>query len=122
MSLLDRLIGRVAARLRSRRGRVLGGVGADGLLVTDEAGERRYRWDEVERVVAASSAGWIGETIFLAIALAGEDTLVVSETNAHWSALVDAIATRLPGAEPPAEWQLRLLATPDHPLGIYQRR
>lgn len=122
MSLLDRLIGGAVARLPSRRqGVVLGGVGVDGLFVTSRAGERRFLWDEVERVVAASSAGYVGDTAFLVIAFADGETLVVPETDRHWSTLIDAVATRLPGTEPLAQWQLRLMAAPDLPLELYQR-
>lgn len=122
MSLLDRLIARAVARLPSRQQEVvLSGVEVDGLYVTSRLGERSFGWGEVARVVAASSAEYVGDTILIVIAFADGTTLVVPETDPHWSALVDAVATRLPSVEPLAQWQLRLMATPELPLELYKR-
>lgn len=124
MKLLDRLIRRAVTSLPSRRGPVLSGVGADGLLVRNAGNDRRYGWSEVERVVAANGVEVIGNTVFLVMALSDGVTLIVPETDAHWRELVNAIAASLPfpGTVKLAEWQLSLLAAPDESLELYQRQ
>ncbi len=100
---------------------MLSGVGADGLCVRHEGGERRSAWDEVDRVVAANAVELVGDNVVLALALRDGCTLVVPETDAHWPALVDAVTVQLGTAISPTEWRLRLLAAPDEAVELYRR-
>lgn len=120
MNLLDRLIGRAVGRLPSRRRSSLVGVEVGGLLIANEAVERRRRWEEIKRVSAMNVAGYVGETALLAIEFTDGTVLVVPETDEQWNELTEALF-RLPGAQAATDWRLRLLAAPSDTVDVYRR-
>jgi hypothetical protein len=92
------------------------------LIVNGSTGGRHVPWSAVQRIVAASSAGFVGDTRLLLMEFADGDNLMVSEIDPHWSALVAAIETAFPDTGLSVSWQLRLMAAPDQPVEIYRRQ
>lgn len=95
-------------------------VAIDALILDGSAGERRVAWGAIQRIMAVSSVGYVGDTTLLIIELADGDTFVVHDAEAHQPALVAAIDA-LPGAVSSLVWRLHLMAEPEVPLEVYRR-
>jgi hypothetical protein len=99
----------------------LSGVAAGGLIVDGSAGERRVPWSAIQRIMAASSAGYVRDTMLLIIELSDGRIFIVRDADPHQPALVAALDTALPGTVSSAVWQLRLMAAPEVPVEVYRR-
>lgn len=123
MLIVDRINRAVLKLIRRRAGTPeLGSIRFDDVAVQlhqPDHLEWSIAWSDVERVTAFSSAGFIGDTIMLAIEAASARKLL-TEDHPCWRELVEALPEHLRGAEPFASWAVRLIANAQ-PVVVFER-
>ena len=79
------------------------------------------QWSEIRRVTAFRSAGFLGESLVLALE-SRDDTRLVTEEHPGWHELIAAIPEYLSGAMRYERWALDVAWGDDSSLTVYARQ
>lgn len=102
-----------------------------GILHVDDAGVRAVvgsdtrwsiPWSEVKRVIAFRSAGFVGDSLVLAIE-GNDETRLATEDQPGWHELVVALPKRLEGATQYQHWAPSVVSgDEENPFIVFARR